>query len=165
MDADGNNFEFKCSTHGNPLSKSGASYERTVENLGGDPNDPWKVFDETRALYDKRRAELVEIAKERKAAYCRWASENPEKAAELQSWIDGKIPAIDYKSIQHKPNVATRTASADVLTLFGEQIKNMIVSSADLSNSDKTESFVKKCGTFMSPENLSGAFYKPALQN
>ncbi len=51
VDADGNNFEFKCSTHGNPLSKSGASYERTVENLGGDPNDPWKVFDETRALF------------------------------------------------------------------------------------------------------------------
>lgn len=163
VDADGNNFEFKCSTHGNPLSKSGASYERTVENLGGDPNDPWKVFDETRALYDKRRAELVEIAKERKAAYRRWASENPEKAAELQSWIDGKIPAIDYKSISHKPNVATRTASADVLTLFGEQIKNMIVSSADLSNSDKTESFVKKCGTFMSPENLSGAFLQAGV--
>ena len=33
--ADGKNFEFKCSTHGNPISKSGASYEKTVENLGG----------------------------------------------------------------------------------------------------------------------------------
>lgn len=163
VDAEGNNFEFRCSTHGNPISKSGASYEKTVENLGGDPQDPWKIFDETKQLYAERRAALVEIVKERKAKYAAWAAENPEKAAELQSWIDGKLPAIDYSKIEHKANIATRTASANVLTALGEALDNMIVSSADLSNSDKTESFVKKVGGFITPDNLGGKFLQSGV--
>lgn len=163
VDAEGNNFEYKCSTHGNPLGKSGASYERTIENLGGDPQNPWAVFEETKRLYGKRRMELKEIVARRKAEYAEWASNNPEKAEELQSWIGGKIPAIDYKAIAHKPNIATRTASADVLMVFGEQIKNMIVSSADLSNSDKTEAFIKKCGTIISKDNYGGKFLQSGV--
>ena len=151
VDADGNSFEFKCSTHGNPLSKSGASYEMTVKNLGGNPEDPWAVFEETKALYAARKEELKAIVAERRAKFDAWAKENPEDAAELQSWIDGKLPEIDYKAIAHKPNIATRASSADVLTVLGEKVKNMIVSSADLSNSDKTEAFLKKAGSVIIP--------------
>lgn len=161
--ADGSNFEFRCSTHGNPLSKSGASYEKTVENLGGDPNDPWKISEEATRLYAERRAELVKIAAERKAAFVAWAAANPEKAEELNSWIEGKLPDIDYKSIAHKPNIATRTASADVLAELGARIKNMVVSSADLSNSDKTESFLKKCGKLIAPGDFSGRFLQSGV--
>lgn len=161
--ADGSNFEFRCSTHGNPLSKSGASYEKTVENLGGNPNDPWKISEEATRLYAGRRAELVKIAAERKAAFAAWAAANPEKAEELESWIDGKLPDIDYKGIAHKPNIATRTASADVLAELGARIKNMVVSSADLSNSDKTESFLKKCGKLIAPGDFSGRFLQSGV--
>ena len=163
VDAEGRNFEFRCSTHGNPLSKSGASYDKTVENLGGNPENPWAVFEETRQLYDGRKTELRKIVAERKAKYAAWAATNPEKAQELQAWIDGKIPAIDYQAIAHKPNIATRTASADMLTAFGERVKNMIVSSADLSNSDKTEAFIKKCGSIISPDNLGGTFLQSGV--
>ena len=155
--AEGANFEGKCSTHGQPLSASGASYEKTIENLGGDVNDPWKIFPEVAELYAKREAELKAIAAERKAAQEAWKQANPEAAQKLQSYIDGKLPEIDYAAIAHKPNIATRAASADVLAVLGEKVGNMIVSSADLANSDKTDAFLKKVGAFKHGD-FSGAF-------
>ena len=155
--AEGANFEGKCSTHGQPLSSSGASYEKTIENLGGDVNDPWKVFPEVAELYAKREAELKAIVAERKAAQEAWKQANPEAAETLQSYIDGKLPEVDYAAIAHKPNIATRAASADVLAVLGEKVGNMIVSSADLANSDKTDAFLKKVGAFK-PGDFSGAF-------
>ena len=144
--ADDANFEGQCSTHGQPLSKSGASYEKTVANLGGDINDPWKVFDEVAALYAARKAELETIVAARHAEEKAWAEKNPELAQQLEDFIAGKLPEIDYESILVKPNSATRTASAAVLSVLGEKVKNMIVSSADLANSDKTDAFLKKTG-------------------
>ena len=155
--AEGASFEGKCSTHGQPLSASGASYENTIENLGGDVNDPWKIFPEVAELYAKREAELKAIAAERKAAQEAWKQANPEAAQKLQSYIDGKLPEIDYAAIAHKPNIATRAASADVLAVLGEKVGNMIVSSADLANSDKTDAFLKKVGAFKHGD-FSGAF-------
>ena len=155
--AEGASFEGKCSTHGQPLSASGASYEKTIENLGGDVNDPWKIFPEVAELYAKREAELKAIAAERKAAQEAWKQANPEAAQKFQSYIDGKLPEIDYAAIAHKPNIATRAASADVLAVLGEKVGNMIVSSADLANSDKTDAFLKKVGAFKHGD-FSGAF-------
>ena len=155
--AEGASFEGKCSTHGQPLSASGASYGKTIENLGGDVNDPWKIFPEVAELYAKREAELKAIAAERKAAQEAWKQANPEAAQKLQSYIDGKLPEIDYAAIAHKPNIATRAASADVLAVLGEKVGNMIVSSADLANSDKTDAFLKKVGAFKHGD-FSGAF-------
>ncbi len=155
--ADGSNFEGQCSTHGQALSSSGASYEKTIENLGGDANDPWKVFPEVADLYAKRAEDLKSIVAERKAAQKAWAEQNPELAQKLQDYIDGKMPEIDYESIECKPNVATRVASANVLSVLGEKMGNMIVSSADLANSDKTDAFLKKTGAFV-PGDFSGAF-------
>lgn len=159
----GENFEFKCSTHGNPLSKSGASYEKTISNLGGDPENPWVLFPETKELYEARKKELKAIVAERKAKFEKWASENPEKAQELQNYIDGKMPEIDYKAIAHKPNIATRAASADVLAELGDKLGNMIVSSADLANSDKTEGFIKKKGHLFAPRDFSGTFLQAGV--
>ena len=135
----------------------------TVKNLGGNPEDPWAVFEETKALYAARKEELKAIVAERRAKFDAWAKENPEDAAELQSWIDGKLPEIDYKAIAHKPNIATRASSADVLTVLGEKVKNMIVSSADLSNSDKTEAFLKKAGSVIAPDNYGGKFLQSGV--
>lgn len=155
--ADGTCFENQCSTHGQPLSKSGADVTETIKNLGGDPENPWIVFDDVEKLYEKRREQLRALVAERRKAYAAWAASNPEKAATLQSYIDGKLPVIDYAAIPHKPNVSTRQASADVLSVLGEKVGNMIVSSADLANSDKTEAFLNKTGAFV-PGDFSGAF-------
>ena len=155
--ADGENFEGKCSTHGQPLSASGASYENTIKNLGGDPTNPWVIFDDVKALYESRKQQLSVIAAQRKEAHRLWAEANPELNVELEGFLAGKLPDIDYKTIAHKPNIATRASSANVLSVLGEKMHNIIVSSADLANSDKTDAFLKKTSAFR-PGDFSGAF-------
>ncbi|MBR1551933.1 MAG: transketolase [Muribaculaceae bacterium] len=154
---DGANFEGKCSTHGNPLSKSGASYERTIEHLGGDVVNPWQVFPEVEKLYADRAAELRVIVANRIAAQQAWAEANPAEARLLQDYVQGKVADVDYAAIEHKPGVATRQASADVLGVLAAKVGNMIVASADLANSDKTDGFLKVAGAF-SRHDFKGAF-------
>ena len=100
----GESFEGQCSTHGQPLSKSGASFEKTVEHLGGDPTN----------------------------------------AAEYEAYMSGETPCLDWSLVEQKAGDSTRGASAKVLSFLAENVGNMIVSSADLSNSDKTDGFLKK---------------------
>ena len=158
----GDNFEGKCSTHGNPLSKSGASYEKTIANLGGDINNVWTTFPEVEKLYQERACQLAAIVAERKAAEAAWREANPEKAKELYDCIAGKVAEVDYAQIVHKPNIATRAASANVLGALAEQVPNMIVSSADLANSDNTDGFLKKTKAF-APGDFSGAFLQAGV--
>lgn len=155
--ADGDNFEGKCSTHGNPLSKSGADFDKTILNLGADPANPWQVFPEVAELYAQRAAELREQVARRRAATQQWAQAHPDQADELKSMLEGKAPQVDYAAVEHKPDIATRAASADVLATLGRQVKNMIVASADLANSDKTDAFLKVTGAFKT-HDFSGAF-------
>lgn len=162
LTADGANFENQCSTHGQPLSKSGASYEKTIENLGGSVENPFVFFPETEALYAARREELRCIVAERKAQQAAWEQANPEQARELKSFFANEVPAIDYGAIEFKPNIATRTASSTVLSVLAEQCKNMVVSSADLANSDKTDGFLKKTHAF-TPDDFTGAFLQAGV--
>ncbi|MBQ1932517.1 MAG: transketolase [Muribaculaceae bacterium] len=155
--ATGENFEGQCSTHGQPLSKSGADFPKTVENLGGDPNNTWVIWDDVKELYAQRAEELRKIVKVRREKEQEWAKANPELAAQLDDFVNGRIPEIDFSAIAHKPGSATRTASANILSVLGEKVKNMIVSSADLANSDKTEAFLKKTGALVNGD-FSGAF-------
>ncbi len=156
--ADGANFEGKCSTHGQPLSKSGADYAKTMENLGADPQNPWVIREEVKKLYDERQQALKAIVKERREKEAEWAKANPEKAAELARYIAGELPEIDYAAITHKAGSATRTASANVLAVLAKKVGNMIVSSADLANSDKTDAFLKNCAGAFKRGDFSGAF-------
>ena len=155
--ADGENFEGQCSTHGQPLSKSGADITATIRNLGGDPENPWVIFPEVAALYESRREELRKIAAQRKAEYKNWAEANPALALELKSYLDGVLPSIDYAAVVHKANISTRQASADMLGVLAEKVGNMIVASADLANSDKTDGFLKKTHAFRHGD-FTGAF-------
>ena len=142
--ADGTSFEDKVSTHGQPLSAAGADLAATVKNLGGNPDDPFAVFDESREVFAERREQLREWAARQAAVEKSWCSEHKDLARKLDDYFSGKLPEIDYKTIEVKPDVATRAASAAVLGVYAEKVGNMIVSSADLSNSDKTDGFLKK---------------------
>ena len=160
--ADKSNYENKVSTHGQPLSAAGVSITDTIQNLGGNPDDPFQIFPEVAELYAKRAKELEVIVAERYAAKAEWAKANPELAAKMELWFSGKAPVIDWKAIEQKPNQATRTASATVLGLLATQVENMIVSSADLSNSDKTDGFLKKTHAFVKGD-FSGAFLQAGV--
>ncbi len=157
----GENFEGQCSTHGQPLSKSGASIAATIRNLGGDPENPFVIFPEVQALYDARAAELVELANKRYLELYEWKQANPELAAQYDQYFSEELPALDW-NIAQKPNIATRTASAACLGMLAEKVGNMVVSSADLCNSDKTDGFLKKTHAFVKGD-FSGAFLQAGV--
>ena len=160
--AAGENFEKQCSTHGQPLSKSGADYAMTVRNLGGDPENPWAIPADVQKLYDDRNAQLREIVAKRHKAEAEWAAANPEKAQTLKDYIAGKLPDIDYSAIVQKADIATRNASSAVLSVLAEKVGNMIVSSADLCNSDKTDGFLKKTHPLVNGD-FTGAFLQAGV--
>lgn len=148
VDANGNSFENTISTHGQPLSAAGADYEATIRNLGGDPANPFTVFPESRKIYDNRRTELKKWAQAIAGDEEKFRKDNVELAAKLDLFLSGKTPEIDYPSIGMKANIATRAASATMLGIYAKQVENMIVASADLSNSDKTDGFLKYTKAF-----------------
>lgn len=157
--ADCTSFECQVSTHGQPLSAAGADFAQTVKNLGGDPENPFVIFPEAQELYDKRKEELKEIVAAKKAKHDEWAKSNPELAAKKQKWFARELPDIDWASIVQKPDNATRAASATVLGVLAQKVENMIVASADLSNSDKTDGFLKYTKAF-EKNDFSGAFFQ-----
>ena len=140
--ADNSSYESNCATHGAPLG--GDAYINTMKNLGADPENPFQIFPEVQEMYAKRAEELKKICAERYAAKAEWAKANPEKAALLEEWFSGKAPKIDWSKVEQKAGSATRSASAAVLGQLAEQVPNMICASADLSNSDNTNGFLKK---------------------
>ncbi len=159
---DGANFERQCSTHGQPLSGAGASFAKTIENLGGDPENPFVIFDDVKEYYEKRKAELIEAAAAKKAEQEKWEAANPELAAKFKAFFSKEVPAIDYSKIDQKAGIATRGASATVLSVFANEVENMIVSSADLSNSDKTDGFLKNTTSFKKGD-FSGQFLQAGV--
>lgn len=158
--ADATSFENDCATHGAPLG--GDAYINTVKNLGGDVENPFAFFPETVEIYAKRRAELKKIVAERYSAEKAWAEKNPELAAKKEVWFSGKAPRIDWSALEQKPNQATRSASATCLGHIAAQVENMIVSSADLSNSDKTDGFLKRTHA-LTRNDFSGAFLQAGV--
>ena len=158
--ADNSSYENTCKTHGAPLGAEAC--KNTIINLGGDPENPFAIFDDVKELYAKRAEELKQIAAERHAEEAAWAAANPEKAAQQKDWFNNVVPAIDWANIKQKANDATRNASATVLGVLAENVPNMIVASADLSNSDKTDGFLKKTHALM-PGDFSGAFFQAGV--
>ncbi|MCW0482961.1 transketolase family protein [Gaoshiqia sediminis] len=160
--ATGENYERKCATHGMPLGEAGASLEKSIQNLGGDPENPFVIFDDVQELFNKRKEELVKAAATKKAAQAEWAKANPELAAKLDTFFSKEAPAFDFDKIEQKAGSATRAASSTVLAAFAGNVENMIVASADLSNSDKTDGFLKKTKAFTKGD-FSGAFLQAGV--
>ena len=162
LGADHSSYENKVSTHGQPLSAAGVSIEETIKNLGGDPENPFVIFPEVAALYAKREAELNALMEEKKAVKKAWAEAHPDLAVKMDNWFACRIPEIDWAGIQQKANQATRVASATVLGVLASSVENMICASADLSNSDKTDGFLKKTHAFVKGD-FSGAFFQAGV--
>lgn len=160
--ADDASYENKVSTHGQPLSAAGASIEETIRNLGGDPSNPFVIFPEVAQLYANRKEELKTISAEKKAVKEAWAKMHPDLAVKMENWFAGKLPAIDWAAIEQKANQSTRAASAKVLGVLAENVENMICASADLSNSDKTDGFLKKTHA-LKKGDFSGAFFQAGV--
>ncbi|MFA5328286.1 MAG: transketolase [Prolixibacteraceae bacterium] len=159
---DGSSFERQCATHGMPLGEAGASFEKSILNLGGDPKNPFVIFDDVQAIFDARKKELVAAAAQKKAAQQAWEKANPELATKLAKFFSKETPEFDFSQIVQKAGTATRAASSTVLAAFAGVVENMIVSSADLSNSDKTDGFLKKTKAFTKGD-FSGSFFQAGV--
>mgnify|MGYP002566045486 FL=1 len=157
---DGTSYEHNIKTHGAPLG--GNAYVNTIKNLGGDPENPFVIFDDVKQLYADRQAELRQIVAARRAEEAEWEKQNPEKAAQMKEWFSGKAPQVDWTKVVQKPGSATRAASAACLAELAKQVPNMICASADLSNSDKTDGFLKQT-TSMVHGDFSGAFFQAGV--
>ncbi len=162
VDDEGRPFEGKTSTHGQPVSKAGASFEKSLENLGGDINDPFMIFNDVKDMYDGILDEKRRQVKLFRDEEDKWSSRNKDLAAKLETFFSGKIPGIDFSEIQQKEGAATRAASSAVLSFLADKVDNMIVSSADLANSDKTDGYLKKTGV-MSKGDFSGKFLQAGV--
>ena len=160
LKADGSSYERNVKTHGAPLG--GDAYTKTVLHLGGNLDNPFEIFQEVQALYDNRQDELREIVAQRHAEEKAWAEKNPELSAQMQDWFSGNAPQIDWSKVEQKPGQATRAASSVCLSVLAEQVPNMVCSSADLSNSDKTDGFLKKTKS-MAKGDFSGAFFQAGV--
>ena len=157
---DGSSYEHNCKTHGAPLG--GDAYINTVKNLGGDPEQPFVIRPEVAEMYRQRTEELRKKVESLHREEQEWAAANPEKAAKLKDWFDRKLPEIPWESIEQKPNSPTRNGSAKCLELLSEYMPNMIVSSADLCNSDKTDGFLKHT-TEITRDNFAGGFLQAGV--
>lgn len=153
----GESYENKVSTHGQPLSKAGVDVAKTIAGLCGDPENPFQIFPEAAHIYEERKAQLREIVRRRKAEEAEFAAGHPEHYKKFKSFYNKELPEIDFSAIQQKQDQPTRSASGAMLALFSGKIENMIVSSADLSNSDKTEGFLKNSKPLVKGD-FSGGF-------
>ena len=160
LQADGSSYEHSIKTHGAPLG--GDAYVNTIKNLGGNPENPFRILPEVEELYAKRAEELKKIVADRRAAEAEWAKQNPEKAVQMKDWFSGNAPKVEWSALVQKEGSATRAASAACLGVLAEQVPNMICSSADLSNSDKTDGFLKKTTSLMK-DDFSGAFFQAGV--
>ena len=160
LKADGTSYERNCATHGAPLG--GDAYVNTMKALGADVENPFQVFPEVKELYARRAEELSKICSVRRSEKAAWAAQNPDKAVKLAEWFSGKAPVVDWSKVSQKADAATRGASATVLGALAEQVENMICASADLSNSDKTDGFLKKTHAFTRGD-FSGAFFQAGV--
>ncbi len=158
--ADGTSYEHNVKTHGAPLGDG--AFQNTIKNLGGNPDDPFQIFDDVKKLYADRAEELAKIVAARKAEEAAWRKANPELAEKFETWFSGKAPVIDWSKVQQKEGSATRAASSACLAELAKQVPNMICASADLSNSDKTDGFLKQT-TSLKKGDFSGAFFQAGV--
>lgn len=160
--ADGSSLEGAVSTHGQPLSKAGADIAATIKALGGDHENPWKIFPEVEEEYARRKVELEQIVEARKQEYLKWALANQEKRDLLGEYFNKSLPELDWSKVEFKPGMATRNASAAILGFLAQNVPNMVVSSADLANSDKTDGFLKYTKA-ITREDMSGGFVQAGV--
>jgi transketolase len=163
LDENGNSFENKVETHGMPISKAGASVEKTIKNLGGDPKNPFLIFPEVKEYFKEVLDKKRKIAQEKKKIKEEWEKQNPILAQKLNMFLSGKIKEIDFSKIKFEPNIATRVASGKIISVFAKEIENMIVSSADLCNSDNTDGFLKGGSHIFSKKDFSGGFLQSGV--
>jgi transketolase len=160
--ANGDMYEGECELHGKPIGDTKADFTKTLINLGANPESSFDIFPDVQAYYSEVLAKKVADAAAKKATIASWKTANPALAQKMEMFLSGELPDLDLSQVVQKANVATREASSAVLGYLAENVENMIVSSADLSNSDKTDGFLKK-SSVLQKNNFKGGFLQAGV--
>jgi transketolase len=155
---DGTSYEKKVSTHGQPLSAAGGDLENTYKNLGADPSNPFQVFSEVQDFFKDVLKNKVDYATSCKKEEKEWAASNQALAEKWEKFFAMDYSNLDFTQVNLKENGPTRGASSAVLSYMADNVENLIVASADLANSDKTDGFLKKTKP-LAKNDFSGAFF------
>ena len=119
-------------------------------------------MDEVATLYKEVLNKKREAAAKRKKDWNSWVKNNPELAQKFADFHDKKLSHLDWKGLEQVANKATRDASGKVLAMLGDKLDNLVVMSADLSNSDKTDNYLKKTTAFTRGD-FSGKFLQAGV--
>ena len=160
--AEGKMFEGECELHGQPIGATGADYKKTLLNLGASVENPFDIFEDVSAFYQNLLKEKTAKAAEKKREIAAWRKSNAALSDKLDFFLSGELPELDFEGIVHKQGLASRAASSGVLAYLADNVENMIVSSADLSNSDKTDGFLKKTHA-LKKGDFSGSFLQAGV--
>ncbi|QWX85067.1 transketolase [Cellulophaga sp. HaHaR_3_176] len=160
--ADGTMYEGYTELHGKPIGDTGADFVKTLINLGADPEDEFAIYDDVKASYKEIIKRKIQEAQVKKQEIAAWREDNTALSEKLDGFLAGKLPELDFESIAYKDGLATRAASANVLGYLAGKVENMIVSSADLSNSDKTDGFLNKTHSLQKGD-FTGSFLQSGV--
>lgn len=159
---DGTSYEGHVSLHGQPIGKSSASFEKTMAAFGVDPENALQIFPDVEEYYKGVIQLKIKNARARKDEEAKWRTSNPELSQKMDRFFNKEKKSIDWAKLDLTGNLATRDSSGKALAFLDGQVENLIVASADLSNSDKTGIFLANTNHFTKGD-FSGAFLQAGV--
>lgn len=142
-----------ASVHGEPLGD--ADVALTKKNLGINPEEFFYVDPDALRYFNDKKNEFAKKEEEWKNTFDLWAKENPELAKQWNASHEG-IPDGQAEDPVYEigANVATRSASGDMINAMGLRYSYLVGGTADLKGSNK--SGMKCDGGTYTPSNRAG---------
>ncbi|GAB4322975.1 MAG: transketolase [Candidatus Sumerlaeia bacterium] len=133
--------------HGSPLGPD--ELKRSKENLGWPVEPDFFVPDDVRFFFLKQRKKWARLYNQWQKTWAAYQTSEPARAADLQSFLNGKI-SVNWddvlKLFPEGASEATRKSSGKTLAAIYHSVGNLIGGSADLTPSNNTH--VREAGLF-----------------
>lgn len=139
--------------HGEPLGE--ADVAETKKALGINPEEFFYVDPQALRYFEDKKAGFAKKEADWNKEFEAWAKENPELAKQWKASFDGTADGEAADPVYEiGANVATRSASGDMINAMGLRYSCLVGGSADLKGSNK--SGMKCDGGTYTPSNRAG---------
>lgn len=139
--------------HGEPLGE--ADVAETKKALGINPEEFFYVDPQALRYFEDKKAGFAKKEADWNKEFEAWAKENPELAKQWKASCDGTADGEAEDPVYEiGANVATRSASGDMINAMGLRYSCLVGGSADLKGSNK--SGMKCDGGTYTPSNRAG---------
>lgn len=135
--------------------EAGVKFVAEARKALGLPEETFFVAPETRAFFEKRKAELEAAHAAWEKTYEAWRAANGDLAAQLDAALQARVPDLRavIPAFDPEASIATRKAGSEVLQPISQAMPLVVSGSADLHGS--TLNYIKDGGDF-NRENRSG---------